>query len=74
MFKLWLAIIVMLSVVVHLSGDVSRPFYPTILAAMVLGALAREVIAKLDHVVVHWAAGVSNHSGQSKLADNTDAT
>ncbi|WP_190273628.1 hypothetical protein [Shewanella halifaxensis] len=53
MFKLWLAIIIMLSVVVHLSGDVSRPFYPTILCAMVLGALAREVIAKLDHVIGH---------------------
>ena len=58
MFKLWFAIIIMLSVVVHLSGDVSRPFYPTILAAMVLGALAREVIAKLDHAVVDWASGI----------------
>ncbi|MCL1140433.1 hypothetical protein [Shewanella pneumatophori] len=65
MFKLWLAIIIMLSVVVHLSGDVSRPFYPTIIAAMVLGALAREVIAKLDHVVVHWASGIKETSHKS---------
>ncbi len=60
MLKLWIAILIMLSVVVHLSGDVSRPFYPTILFAMVLGALAREGIARLDHVVVHWASGTEH--------------
>lgn len=62
MLKLWIAILIMLSVVVHISGDVSRPFYPTILFAMVLGALAREGIARLDHVVVHWASGVKHAS------------
>ena len=56
MFKLWVAILVMLSVVVHLSGEVSRPFYPTILFAMVLGAVAREAIARLDHTIVAWVA------------------
>ncbi|GIU12663.1 MULTISPECIES: hypothetical protein [unclassified Shewanella] len=60
MLKLWIAILIMLSVVVHLSGDVSRPFYPTILFAMVLGALAREGIARLDDVVVHWASGTEH--------------
>ena len=69
MFKLWFAIIIMLSVVVHLSGDVSRPFYPTILAAMVLGALAREVIAKLDHVVVDLASGIK-HIEKATKADH----
>ncbi|GIU45766.1 hypothetical protein TUM4438_20030 [Shewanella sairae] len=68
MFKLWLAIIIMLSIVVHLSGDVSRPFYPTILFAMVLGALAREVIAKLDHIVVHWAAGTINKADENTIS------
>lgn len=63
MLKLWIAILIMLSVVVHLSGEVSRPFYPTILFAMVLGALAREGIARLDHVVVHWASG-AKHSAK----------
>lgn len=56
MFKLWVAILIMLSVVVHLSGEVSRPFYPTILFAMVLGAVAREGIAKLDHTIVNWVS------------------
>ncbi|PKH56522.1 hypothetical protein CXF83_15250 [Shewanella sp. Choline-02u-19] len=56
MFKLWVAILIMLSVVVHLSGDVSRPLYPTILFAMVLGAVAREGIAMLDHIIVSWVS------------------
>ena len=56
MFKLWVAILIMLSAVVHLSGEVSRPFYPTILFAMVLGAAAREGIAKLDHTIVNWVS------------------
>ncbi len=56
MFKLWVAILIMLSVVVHLSGEVSRPFYPSILLAMVLGAVAREGIAKLDHTIVNWVS------------------
>lgn len=71
MFKLWLAIIIMLSVVVHLSGEVSRPFYPTILLAMVLGALAREVIAKLDHIVVHWAAGTKTNTGENIIGNKS---